>query len=81
VKFSVRIGDHDYGYRVKQIKNFLTKRDTVLVTVQFKGREITHYGLGEALMARLLDEVSAVGRTTVKPVLKGKSLQVLVLPK
>jgi translation initiation factor IF-3 len=81
VKFSVRIGEHDYGYRVKQIQRFLKERNTVLVTVQFKGREITHYDLGEALMTRLLNDVRNEGRTTVKPVLKGKSLQVLVLPK
>ena len=81
MKFSVRIGDHDYGYRVKQIQRFLKERNTVLAVVQFKGREITHYDLGEALMTRLLADVSAEGRTTSKPVLKGKFLSVLILPK
>jgi len=81
VKFSVRIGDHDYGYRVKQIKGFLKDRNTVLAVVQFKGREITHYDLGEGLMTRLLNDLCNEGRTTGKPVLKGKTLSVLILPK
>jgi translation initiation factor IF-3 len=81
VKFSVRIGDHDYGYRVEQIKKFLTSRNTVLAVVQFKGREITHFDLGEDLMNRLLTDVGKEGRPAGKPVLKGKTLSVLILPK
>ena len=81
MKFSVRIGDHDYGYRVEQIKKFLTSRNTVLAVVQFKGREITHFDLGEDLMNRLLTDVGKEGRPAGKPVLKGKTLSVLILPK
>jgi translation initiation factor IF-3 len=81
MKFSVRIGDHDYGYRLKQIEKFLKDRDTVLITVQFKGREITHFDLGEQLINRLLTDLGGKIKPTSKPVLKGKWLQVLLLPK
>lgn len=80
MKFGVRISDHDYGYRLKQIEKFLAQRDTVLVTVQFKGREITHFDLGEQLLNRLLADLGDKARPG-KPALKGKWLQVLLLPK
>jgi translation initiation factor IF-3 len=81
MKFSVRISDHDYGYRLKQIEKFLKDKDTVLATVQFKGREITHFDLGEQVLNRLITDLGGKARTAGKPALKGKSLQVLILPK
>jgi translation initiation factor IF-3 len=82
MKFSVRISDHDYGYRLKQIEKFLKDRDTVLITVQFKGREITHFDLGEQLINRLLTDLGEqLIKPAGKPALKGKWLQVLLLPK
>lgn len=80
MKFSVRISDHDYGYRLKRIVEYLADKDTVLVTVQFKGREITHFDLGEQLLNRLIADLDGKVRNG-KPSLKGKSLQVLLLPK
>jgi translation initiation factor IF-3 len=77
VKFSVRVSDHDYGYRVEQVKRFLAKKHSVLAVVQFKGREITHPELGQELLARLLTDLGRNGT----PVLKGRSLQVLITPK
>lgn len=80
MKFSVRISDHDYGYRLKQIEKFLKDKDTVLVTVQFKGREITHFDLGEQLLNRIIADLGTKARAG-KPNLKGKWLQVQLLPK
>jgi len=81
MKFSVRISDHDYGYRLKRIKEFLADKDTVLATVQFKGREITHIDLGEAMLNRLVTDLGKDARVTGKPTLRGKALQLLILPK
>jgi translation initiation factor IF-3 len=78
VQFSVRIGEHDYGYRLGAIKRFLAQRDTVLAVVKFRGREVTHPELGEALLGRLLADL---GRKAVKPTLIGKAMRVLIVPR
>jgi translation initiation factor IF-3 len=76
VQFSVRIGDHDYGYRLEQIKRFLADRNTVLATVQFRGREQSHPELGEAILNRVLADLGKKGKTS----LKGRTLSVLITP-
>jgi translation initiation factor IF-3 len=81
MNFSVRISDHDYGYRLKQIEKFLKDKDTVLVTIQFKGREITHFDLGEQVLNRLITDLGDKAKPAGKAALKGKWLQVLLLPK
>jgi translation initiation factor IF-3 len=59
-----------------QAKRFLAQRNTVLAVVQFRGREITHPALGEEILNRLLTDLGKKG----KPILKGRSLQVLITP-
>jgi translation initiation factor IF-3 len=77
LQLSVRISDHDYGYRMEQAKKWLAQRNTVLAMVQFKGREVTHQELGEQLLERLLTDLGKKG----KPVLKnGRDLTVLITP-
>jgi Translation initiation factor IF-3, C-terminal domain len=75
LQLSVRISEHDYGYRVKQAQKWLAQKDTVLAVVQFKGREISHKELGEKLLEKLMTDLGKKG----KPVLKnGRDLQVLI---
>ena len=76
MKFSVRISDHDYGYRMEQAKKFLADHNTVLATVQFRGREQSHPELGEEILNRLLTDLGKKGT----PILRGRTLQVLILP-
>lgn len=80
MRFGIRISPHDYGYRVKRIEKFLREKNTVLVTVYFRGREIQHPELGEQLINKLLAELGEKARTTAKPKMQGKLLQILILP-
>lgn len=83
MKFGLRISPHDYGYRLKRIREFLEDHDTVLITVQFRGREVAHPELGQQLLGRLLADLKDHSRGHVPsiPLPKGRLLQVLVLPK
>ena len=38
---------HDYNFKIKNAKKFLTKGDKVKFTVKFKGREMQHTDLGK----------------------------------
>ena len=45
---------HDYNFKIKNAKKFITKGDKVKFTVKFKGREMQHIDLGRDLMKELL---------------------------
>jgi translation initiation factor IF-3 len=53
VQFSVNVGDHDYQWKLKHIKEFLTKHHKVKVVVKFVGRENAHRELGLELHQRI----------------------------
>jgi translation initiation factor IF-3 len=49
-------GIHDYNFKIKNAKKFLTKGDKVKFTVRFKGREMQHVQLGRDLMNRIIED-------------------------
>jgi len=61
LKFSLRIGDHDYNVRKSHGKKFLEKGYRVQAIVIFRGREMTHRNLGEAMLARFIKDMAEYG--------------------
>ena len=71
---------HDYNFKIKNAQRFLTKGDKVKFTVQFKGREMQHTDLGHALMKRIINDTSALGKVEVEPKFEGKQIIMVVQP-
>ena len=44
---------HDYNFKIKNAKKFISKGNKVKFTVKFKGREMQHTELGKELIHRL----------------------------
>ena len=71
---------HDYNFKIKNAKKFLTKGDKVKFTVKFKGREMHHIELGKNLMDRIIADVKDIGKVEVMPKFEGKQMIMIVQP-
>jgi len=80
VKFRLNIGDHDYMTKVKRCCQFLETGKKVKVDLFFRGREIAHQDLGNALFNRITEDVSEFGKPDGKRSLNGKNLSMLLAP-
>lgn len=80
MKFTIKIGDHDFQTKMKRVREFLARGDTVRVTIFFRGREIVHATRGQELLKRVAQEVDDIARVDGKPKAKGKVLQMLLVP-
>ena len=69
---------HDYNFKIKNAQKFLTKGDKVKFTVQFKGREMQHTGLGYDLMERIKNDTSALGKVEVNPKFEGRQIIMII---
>lgn len=78
MKFRPKIDDHDFDYRIKQIKEFLLEGDKVKITIRFRGRELVHSQLGFDLMNRIIDMVKDLGTPDKQPKFEGKSIVVVI---
>ena len=71
---------HDYNFKIKNAQKFLTKGDKVKFTVQFRGREMQHTGLGYDLMKRITDDTASLGKVEVRPKFEGRQIIMIVQP-
>ncbi|MFZ7111046.1 MAG: translation initiation factor IF-3 [Desulfatiglandales bacterium] len=72
--------EHDLGFKIKNIKKFLEKKDRVKITVQFRGREMAYMNTGIDLMKRIADEVGDLGTVEQPPTREGWRLSMVLVP-
>ena len=71
---------HDYNFKIKNAKKFLTKGDKVKFTVKFKGREMQHIQLGKDLMQRIISDTKELGQVEVSPKFEGRQMIMIIQP-
>ena len=71
---------HDYNFKIKNAKKFLTKKDKVKFTVKFKGREMQHIQLGRDLMNRIIEDTKEVGKIETKPKFEARQMIMIIQP-
>jgi len=71
---------HDYNFKIKNAKKFLTKGDKVKFTVRFKGREMQHVQLGKDLMERIIIDTKDLGQVEVRPKFEGRQMIMIIQP-
>ncbi len=67
VKISPRIGNHDYGIKIKHLIEFLKKGCKVKVTLMFRGREMAHKELGRNVLERIVEDTKEYGAVEMRP--------------
>lgn len=73
--------EHDLGFKIRNIKKFLEKKDKVKVTVLFKGREMAYMDAGIALLGRIAQEAAEQGTVEQAPTKEGWRVSMVLIPK
>jgi len=71
---------HDYEFKVKNAKKFISKGDKVKFTIRFKGRELQHSHLGNELMSKIKEDMKDVGKVELQPRFDGKQMIMVIQP-
>ncbi|MBI1912729.1 MAG: translation initiation factor IF-3 [Deltaproteobacteria bacterium] len=80
MKLRGKTEEHDFQFKVRNIKRFLSEGNKVKVTIIFKGREITHTDLGMGMLKRVAEELKDVATIEAPPKLEGRNMSMLVAP-
>ena len=81
VRLRPHTDEHDLGFKIKNMKKFLEKKDKVKVSVLFKGREMAYMDAGKALLERIAQEVDEQGTVEQPPTREGWRLTMVLVPK
>jgi translation initiation factor IF-3 len=81
VKYRPGIDDHDFDTKTRHARRFLEEKNKVKVTMMFRGRQIAHPELGQAVLERVAQQLADVSKIESAGRLEGKSMTMILAPK
>jgi translation initiation factor IF-3 len=78
IRLKVKIGKGDFDTKARRAVQFLEDGDRVKVTVQFRGREVSHAYLGRDLLTRFAEQVGEHGTVERQPLLEGRQMSLVI---
>ncbi len=80
VKLRPKTEEHDYEFKVRNIKRFLEEGNKAKVTIVFRGREITHKELGSAILDDVNKDLKDVAVVEQAPRMEGRQMFMILAP-
>jgi len=80
VKLRPKTEEHDYEFKVRNIKRFLEEGNKAKVTIVFRGREITHKELGSAILDDVNKDLKDVAVVEQVPRMEGRQMFMILAP-
>ena len=80
IRFGPQTDEHDFQFKLKHAKSFLSDGAKVKAYVFFKGRSILFSEQGEQLLLRFAVELEEYGKAEQMPRLEGKRMIMMIAP-
>jgi len=80
IRFGPNTDDHDFDFKLKHAKKFLTDGAKVKAYVHFKGRTIVFKDRGELLLLKFIQELVEHGAAESLPSLDKRRMSVMIAP-
>lgn len=71
---------HDFTFKAKNARKFLSDGNKVRITVRFRGREVNYVKMGEDVLNKFIEELKDVSSLEKKPFLEGKNMFIILAP-
>ena len=81
VKIRPKTEEHDYQFKLRHIKRFLSEKNKAKVTIMFRGREIAHSELGLKILERIIADIEEEGIVEQSPKLEGRNMIMILAPR
>jgi translation initiation factor IF-3 len=78
VRLRPKIGVGDFETKVHRATEFLEEGDRIKVTVQFRGRELTHPEIGRRLLDRFVERIQEHGAVERGATFEGRTMHIIV---
>lgn len=81
IKLRPSTDQHDFDFKVKHIERFLEDGNKAKVTIRFRGRELVHSQLGEAMLGRIAATLQDKAEVEQPPKLEGRNMIMILGPR
>lgn len=80
LRFHPNTDTHDFNFKMRHARNFLTEGHKVKAAVVFKGREMTYQDRGKELLNRLTEQLGDLAKIDQEPHMEGRSMIAIYAP-
>jgi translation initiation factor IF-3 len=80
VKLRPKTEEHDYDFKMRNIRTFIEEGNKAKVTIMFRGREITHRELGQQVLDQVLQDIKDIAQIESAPKMEGRQMFMIVAP-
>jgi len=80
VKLRPKTDEHDYEFKVRNMRRFIEEGDKAKVVIQFRGREITHREQGTAILDDVVNDLKDVAVVEQAPRMEGRLMFMILAP-
>ena len=81
VKLRPKTAEHDYQFKLRNIRKFLAQKNKTKVSLMFRGREIAHANLSRGMLERIVTDVEDLAVVEQFPKLEGRNMTMVLAPK
>jgi translation initiation factor IF-3 len=80
MKLRPKTEEHDYEFKVRNIRTFVEEGNKAKVTIMFRGREITHRERGQAVLDEVAKDLADVAVVEMPPRMEGRQMFMILAP-
>lgn len=81
MKFRPGTDDGDYQVKMRAIRRFLEEGDKVKINLRFRGRELAHIDIGDAMLTRIAQELGEEAVIEQRSRVEGRVMSMMISPK
>ncbi|MBN2031295.1 translation initiation factor IF-3 [bacterium] len=74
IRLRPTIDEHDIEFKMKQARKFIEEGNRLRIRILFRGRQMAHPELGEAILHRVQNELDDVAQMEKNPMQEGRSI-------
>ena len=78
IRMRPMIDTHDYEFKKRNARKFISNGDKVKVTIRFRGREFSRQDLGTSVLNRLASELEDIAKVESQPKMDGRQMVMIL---
>ncbi len=80
IKLRPKTEEHDYDFKIRNVRTFIEEGNKAKITIMFRGREITHRELGTAVLDDVVQDLKDVAVVESTPRMEGRQMFMILSP-
>ena len=81
LRVTPNIEEHDFEFKSKNARKFLTDGNKVKITVRFRGREVNNSKAGEVVLNKFIEKLEDISVVEKQPKLEGRNMFTILAKK